>query len=231
MAFFTSGLVNSDIVTSVTLTSGGTAASAQVSGSPYLIVPSGAQPASLTNNYVINYADGELTVIPAVVTIASGISANNKTYDGTTAATLSSNNVMLQGVVAGDTVSLNTNGYTANFASPNVGNGIPVILSGLSLSGASSGDYILAQPTNLTADIILATPPTLHILLEKPNIVLSWTTNAFNYTLEQAASLYPGLHPGIWAPVTNSITVIGTNNTVTITAGAAIQYFELMSPN
>ena len=44
--------------------------------------------------------------------------ANNKLYDGSTVATISSNNVVLSGVVAGDTanVSLNTNGYTANFA-------------------------------------------------------------------------------------------------------------------
>ena len=32
-------------------------------------------------------------------------------------ATLSSNNVVLLGVVPGDAVSLNTNGYVANFAS------------------------------------------------------------------------------------------------------------------
>ena len=49
--------------------------------------------------------------------IASGISANNKTYDGTTTATITSNNVVLSGVVAGDSanVALSTNGYTASF--------------------------------------------------------------------------------------------------------------------
>jgi len=35
------------------------------------------------------------------VTITSGITANNKTYDGTTVATISSNNVCWNGVVAG----------------------------------------------------------------------------------------------------------------------------------
>ena len=35
------------------------------------------------------------------VTVSSGLSANNKVYDGTTSATISSNNVVLAGVVAG----------------------------------------------------------------------------------------------------------------------------------
>ena len=48
--------------------------------------------------------------------VTSGLSANNKVYDGSTTATISSNNVVLSGVVAGDraNVRLNTNGYTAN---------------------------------------------------------------------------------------------------------------------
>ena len=47
------------------------------------------------------------------------MTANNKAYDGTTAATISSNNVVLSGVLAGDAanVRLATNGYVANFAS------------------------------------------------------------------------------------------------------------------
>ena len=60
------------------------------------------------------------------MTITSGITANNKPYDGTTAATISSNNVVLNGVLGGDTanVRLTTNGYTANFASAGVGTGL-----------------------------------------------------------------------------------------------------------
>ncbi len=51
------------------------------------------------------------------MTVSSGLSANNKPYDGTATATLTSNNVALAGVLAGDTgnVMLVTNGYAANF--------------------------------------------------------------------------------------------------------------------
>ena len=85
-----------------------------------------------------------------------GITANNKVYDGTTVATINSNNVILVGVVGGDVVALSTNGYTANFASPNIGTGITVTVNGLSLSGPSATNYTLSQPTGLTANITAA---------------------------------------------------------------------------
>jgi hypothetical protein len=69
--FTTSGLVNGDQVTSVTLTSSGAAASAGVAGSPYAITPSAAVGSGL-GNYTINYANGTLTVNPASLS-ASGV--------------------------------------------------------------------------------------------------------------------------------------------------------------
>jgi phosphotransferase system HPr-like phosphotransfer protein len=170
------------------------------------------QPGSLTAN-----------ITAAAVTIASGITANNKVYDRTTTATLSSNNVVLLGVITGDTVSLNTNGYIANFASAGVGSGITVSVSGLTLNGASAANYALTQPLALTANI---TAPGVHIVADFPNIVISWPTNATIFVLNQTASLTP---PVTWSPVTNSITVNGTGNTVTInTSTSEAQYFELV---
>ena len=70
------------------------------------------------------------------------MTANNKVYDGTTAARLTTNNVVLSGVVAGDAanVVLTTNGYVANFASANVSNNVPVTVSGLSLARECVGE-------------------------------------------------------------------------------------------
>ena len=68
------------------------------------------------------------------LTVSSGLTANSKVYDGTTVATISSNNVVLAGVVGADVVSLSTNGYAASFASAGVSNGIAVSVSGLSLT-------------------------------------------------------------------------------------------------
>jgi len=75
--FAANGLLNSDTVTHVTLTSAGAISNAPVSGSPYSIVPSAATGSGLTN-YTIAYTNGVLTVNKA----ALGITANSrgKTY-------------------------------------------------------------------------------------------------------------------------------------------------------
>jgi trimeric autotransporter adhesin len=66
--FSTTGLVNGDTVTGVTLTSAGAAPTAGVGGSPYAIIPSAAVGSGLSN-YAITYNPGTLTVDPASLTI------------------------------------------------------------------------------------------------------------------------------------------------------------------
>jgi hypothetical protein len=94
------------------------------------------------------------------VTITAGITADSKVYDGGTNATISSNNVVLSGVLPADVgqLELSTNGYVATFASAEAGPGIEVTVTGLSLTGAKAGGYVLTQPTGLTAAIEKATP-------------------------------------------------------------------------
>jgi endonuclease YncB( thermonuclease family) len=169
------------------------------------------QPASLAAN-----------ITPAAVTITSGIAANNKIFDTTTAASLSSNNVVLAGVINGDTVSLNTNGYTATFASAGLGNNIAVTVTGLKLSGISAANYALTQPAGLFAGILA---PSLQIAANLPNVVLSWTTNASAFVLNRTTNLSLA-----WTPVTNNLTVIGTNNAVTLNASSGNQFFKLIAP-
>ncbi len=111
---------------------------------------------SASGNYTLTQPSGLTANITALgVTVSVGISANNKPYDGTATATMTSNNVVLAGVLAGDTgnVMLVTNGYVANFNNGSAGNGKPVTVSGLSLGGSASGNYILTQPTGLSANI------------------------------------------------------------------------------
>jgi len=164
-----------------------------------------------------------LIVSSAPLTIVSGVAANSKVYDGTTAATLSFNDVTLAGILNGDSVSLATNGYSAAFESAGVGHAIAVTVSGLTLTGPAAGNYILTQPVTLAADITL---PSLQVAARFPNIVLLWTTNATVFVLNQTRSLIP---PVNWSPVTNSITASGTNNTVLVNAVNGVQYFELIA--
>ena len=87
----------------------------------------------------------------------SGITASNKIYDAKTTVTLNTNGAALVGVLAGDTVILSVIGAKGAFADKNVGNGKSVTVSGLTITGASSANYTLTQPTT-TASITLAQP-------------------------------------------------------------------------
>jgi hypothetical protein len=109
-------------------------------------------------NYNYTFVSSTNGTINTLTVIVSGITANNKVYDGTIAATVNFTNVTLIGVLVGDTanVSLLTNGYTASFTSPDIGLSIPVTVSGLSLNlaGSAVGNYTLAPVTGLNADIL-----------------------------------------------------------------------------
>ena len=75
------------------------------------------------------------TVNPAVV-IVSGLQVSSKTYDATTGATLDTSKAVLNGVMPGDDVSLDTTGATSSFAAANSGAGKSVTVDGLTLAGA-----------------------------------------------------------------------------------------------
>jgi hypothetical protein len=105
-------------------------------------------------DYVLNSttAMATATISPASL-IVNGVAANNKTYDGTTAAILAGGSLV--GVMPGD-ATLVTLTEAGNFVSKNVGNGIAVSAAE-TLSGAGAGNYVLVQPTGLVASITPAT--------------------------------------------------------------------------
>ena len=109
-AYTTSGLVNSDAVSSVTLSSTGTAAAAAVG--TYNIIPSGATGTGLTN-YAITYTNGTLTVNQATLTITA--SAASKTY-GTVASLTAYTTSGLVGADAVSSVTLSSTGTAATAA-------------------------------------------------------------------------------------------------------------------
>lgn len=106
------------------------------------------------DNYNPAAALQTLVVTPKSLSI-EGIVANNKPFDGNTAATLSGT-AFLSGVVGSDDVAL-AGVPTAAFISASVGENIPVNVTGYALEGASAGNYSLSAPT-LFADIIATTP-------------------------------------------------------------------------
>jgi hypothetical protein len=100
-------------------------------------------------------------VAPAIITPApltvTGITANDKRYDGSTSATLNTAGAALVGVFAGDVVTLDASAATGTFANAAVGNNIPVTVSGLTLGGPQAVDYMLV-PLSVTANILPPLP-------------------------------------------------------------------------
>jgi autotransporter-associated beta strand protein len=148
--FAATGLKNSETVGSVTLSSSGAAASAPVSGSPYTIAPSAPAGGTFSpGNYTISYFNGALTVGQAGLTV-TGLTGNNKIYNGDATATLSGT-AILSGVLNGDDVGLGGIPYVS-FADKSVGLNKTITVSGYTLTGAAAGNYTLTQPS-LNGDI------------------------------------------------------------------------------
>ncbi|WP_233151907.1 S-layer family protein, partial [Pelomonas sp. KK5] len=92
-------------------------------------------------------------ITPATLAV-SGLSAQGKVYDGTTAATLLGTPA-LQGLLAGDTVGL-AGTAQGRFSAADVGSGIAVGVSALGIAGADAGNYRRVPPV-LSASITPAT--------------------------------------------------------------------------
>ena len=136
-------------------------------------------------NYVVTQPMGLVAdITPASLTF-SNVIVEDKVYDGTATATLDVSQVVRSGVIPGDDVTLSRAGATINFTSSNVGSNIPVVATGLTLTGADAGNYVFTSPSGLAGDITPA-PLTLSIT-GNPTRVYNGTTVAAvgssNYTL------------------------------------------------
>jgi filamentous hemagglutinin family protein len=107
--------------------------------------------AALTGSGASNYVLTDPTIVGAVgkitpVTVTDSLTGSvTKTYDGTTAATLTNANYSLSGVIGDDGVTLN-NPTAGVYASATAG-ARAVTVSGLTLLNNAAGDYVLASTT------------------------------------------------------------------------------------
>lgn len=107
----------------------------------------------VTDNYAITAVAGKLEVMPKAVTI-SGITASDKTYDGTTTAKLNTDNYVIEGKLEADNLVIRISNATADFVDKNVGTNKEIIITGIVLGGSARGNYTLSeQPQGLTATI------------------------------------------------------------------------------
>ncbi|WP_159915425.1 YDG domain-containing protein [Pantoea sp. 18069] len=105
----------------------------------------------LASNYTVSNATGVTADITAKALTVSGVTAANKTYDGTNAATLSGGT--LNGLVAGETLTLT--GQTGAFDNANAGAGKVVTVTGATLADGTglASNYTVSNATGVTADI------------------------------------------------------------------------------
>jgi hypothetical protein len=157
--FSVSGLVNSDTVASITLTSAGAAGTAGVSGSPYTIVPSAAVGTGL-GNYAISYVNGSLTVNAKTLTIT----AANKTKTYGTAIVFDetdpSTDFSVSGLVNSDTVASIT--LTSAGAAGTAGvSGSPYTIVPSAAVGTGLGNYAISYVNGsltVNAKTLIVTP-------------------------------------------------------------------------
>jgi hypothetical protein len=110
-------------------------------------------------NYTLTQPTGLTGNITAKNLTITGLTANNKVFDGNNTATLSGTPV-LNGVISGEETNVVLGGTpVANFAQSAIGTGIAVTVTGYTLTGSAVGNYSLTQPTGLTADITAQPTP------------------------------------------------------------------------
>ncbi|MBS0265659.1 MAG: DUF4114 domain-containing protein [Planctomycetes bacterium] len=107
---------------------------------------------TLTGTDAGNYSVSPTTTTTANINaleLTPVITVADKTYDGTTSATITGKS--LPGTIADDDVTLA--GGVAAFVTPGAGAGKTVNITGLTLAGADAGNYTLTSPVTSTASI------------------------------------------------------------------------------
>ena len=137
---------------------------AKDAGTGLTLTPTGVNDGNGGANYAVTFANNTTGVITAKALTVSGLSVAAKTYDATTGETISGSPTLGSAEAAatgtttdgkpyaGDAVSISGT-PSGSFANDNVGTGLTVTVSGLSVGGAQAGDYTLTMPI-LTANIL-----------------------------------------------------------------------------
>jgi len=137
--FTSTGLINGDAVTSVTLNSTGAAATATVAGSTYPIVATAATGTGL-GNYAISYVNGALTVTPRALVVVN--TDRSKVYGDVLVNTDFAGSIT--GIQNGDNITLTRNS-TGAVATAAVGNSYPIVAT-LADPDSKLGNYTVTNP-------------------------------------------------------------------------------------
>ncbi|WP_225422664.1 beta strand repeat-containing protein, partial [Pseudomonas huaxiensis] len=183
--------------------------------------------------YDIKVVEGSYVIAKASLSAVTGITAENRTYDGTTDATLNTGSAGFTGRIGTDELSVAS--ASGAFVDKNVGNGKTVDISNIVLGGADAGNYSLVS-TNATtnANITKATISSI-TGLSVADKTYDGTTTA---TLDTSNAAFDGMVAGDSLSISSANTAFtnsnaGTNKTVIVTgitvSGADVGNYDVSS--
>ena len=177
---------------------------------------------SYGGKYTTNTGTATVTVNPKAVTV-SGITANDKVYDGTTNAVLDYSNAQFDGILENDKLTVAAKGVFEKVEAGKQN----VAISDLTLVGNSANNYVLAESGNQTETTATITAK---------EVIVTITPNGGTYgSVTAAAAELPGAVEGDNVPVTltytgndyNSTTVPVNAGSYTVTASIADSNYVL----
>ncbi|AIF46698.1 hypothetical protein HY57_05185 [Dyella japonica A8] len=158
----------------------------------------------LATNYQLDVAGNDfVTVSPRSITVDA--TGQNKVYDGNSNATVT---LASSGVLGADAVSFSYG--SALFNNPNVGNGKPVSVSGISDSGADAGNYTINTSATTSANIT-------------PYLLTLQGTRVYDGTTSAAASLFG--NNGVLTGVNGETLTLGGTGTLASKNASTAQPF------
>ena len=229
--FTSTGLLNSDTITNVSLVSNGAVATALVANSPFAIVPTNALGNGLAN-YTISYVNGSLSVATAPLSVAatneSKIYGQTLTFAGTeiaatgllnadtvTGATLASAGAGPTARVVGSPFPINLTGAVgtglANYKITYVPGALTVTPASLTITAAnrskSYGQAVTFAGTEFVPSGLLNSDTVTKVTLTSPGAPASAPTTNTAYSISATAALGSGLDNYVITYLTGSLTV------------------------
>ncbi|HSZ59624.1 MAG TPA: YDG domain-containing protein [Tepidisphaeraceae bacterium] len=192
------GVIGGDSVALNTAGAVGTFSSASVGNDIAVNVSGLTLGGAQSGNYTLMPPTMTANITPLALTV-SGITASDKPYDGTTAATLNLSGASVAGAISGDVVTLNTAGAVGAFASANVASSIAIGISGLSIGGPAAGNYTLTLPSvtaNITPELTVsgtAAADAITLVQDPDHLHVDWFLNGSTAFGQLAANDPAGL--------------------------------------
>ena len=202
------GVIGDDVVTLDTSSASALFDTRHIGTSKTVTISSLALSGADGANYAIASQTTSADILAKQLTLATA-TANNKTYNATTAATIASYGA-LNGIEGSETVNLDPSSSTATFADANAADGKTVTISGLQLAGADASNYTVAD-YQTTADI---TPAALTIGAP--------TASNKTYDANTSATISEGTLSGLVNSETINVSATGTFSDANVGDGKTV---------